>query len=409
MAIRTGWSRYVLMLMLVPVRKASTVASHEISLLQSFASSMDGQFSAQKNGMMLGAECYTAPLTASGYLKIRKQRSNTQVECFLRRIVNSLGKSITDDRYFSDVFVPHHSDGKGVRAFASLMKTLNSAPWVGPAPSQNRTRVCVVTPTALDFDKYRILDWIAYHKLLGVDCFLLILDPGKQNMSDGLVTSVRRKLLRSSMVTVLEVPFHHSVRNHALVRFPADAKYLVAMDVDEYLVPNRDQLRPCSTSVNGSAWIPRILAEHFEGSFGIYVKRYNYGPNGWTRRPPYEKSPEIKFFNRRVVKHHHRPKYIVDVEQVFRFNLSFDRHGPMDFHSVDVPLDAMPMKTVNDNTLSINHYVSASVEECMLKSSAGSHLRADRAKDCQDEEDTVVDNVLAGWSDCTRRERNKLF
>eukprot|EP00928_Gymnodinium_smaydae_P094362 TRINITY_DN7914_c0_g1_i1.p1 TRINITY_DN7914_c0_g1~~TRINITY_DN7914_c0_g1_i1.p1 ORF type:complete len:409 (+),score=41.01 TRINITY_DN7914_c0_g1_i1:56-1282(+) len=408
MAFRAHSSRCMLMLVLLLVGEAPTVASHKVSLLQSYARSVNGRSSLEKTSVMLQADCYSASLDASGYSKIKEKRSNAEMECFVRRIVNSLGKNIENDQHFSDVFIPSHSGRKGRHGYASLMKTLNSARWVGSAPSSNRTRVCIMTPTALDFDKYRILDWIAYHKLLGVDCFLLILDPGKQNMSDALVSSVRQKLLRSSLVTVLEVPFEHTVRNHALVRFPADAKYLVAMDVDEYLVPNREHFRPCSVSVNDANWIPRILAKHIRGSFGLYVGRYNYGPNGWERRPPYEKSPEMNFFNKRVPWHTRRPKYIVDVEHVLRFNMSFNRHGPMDFHTVYVPPEAVPMKEEDDDILSINHYVSASVEECMLKASAGDHLR-NRAHDCNDDHSTVVDNVLVGWSDCTRIERDRLF
>eukprot|EP00928_Gymnodinium_smaydae_P075503 TRINITY_DN5852_c0_g1_i1.p1 TRINITY_DN5852_c0_g1~~TRINITY_DN5852_c0_g1_i1.p1 ORF type:complete len:415 (+),score=11.18 TRINITY_DN5852_c0_g1_i1:66-1310(+) len=405
-----GCTRCVLIFVALLFSKALSVVLREASLLQSDKPAVDSRpFTKKASGTLHGYNCYTAPLNALGYSKINKQRSDAEMECFARRLANSLGKHVKNERYFSDVLIPHHSGRKATRGFVSLMKTLKSASWVGRTPSQKRTRVCIVTPTALDFDKYRILDWIAYHKLLGVDCFILILDPSKQDLSDRTVSSVRHELMRSSMVTVLEAgPFDLSLRNHALVRFPADAKYLVAMDVDEYLVPNRRGLRPCNGSVDATLMIPRLLKEHCQGSFGLYVNRYNYGPNGWKRRPPYEKFPELTFFDTRADHHHRNGKYIVDVEEVLRHNLSFSKSGPMSAHWVDVPPNAVSMKEPDDSILSVNHYVSASVEECMLKASAGSHLR-DRAHDCTDGAHAIVDKVLAGWSECTRHERNRLF
>ena len=39
-----------------------------------------------------------------------------------------------------------------------------------------RCSLCIACPVALDFERTRILDWIAYHEMSGVDCFILVLD-----------------------------------------------------------------------------------------------------------------------------------------------------------------------------------------------------------------------------------------
>eukprot|EP00928_Gymnodinium_smaydae_P078088 TRINITY_DN616_c0_g1_i3.p1 TRINITY_DN616_c0_g1~~TRINITY_DN616_c0_g1_i3.p1 ORF type:complete len:960 (+),score=90.58 TRINITY_DN616_c0_g1_i3:66-2945(+) len=359
--------------------------------------------------VLLPGVCASASLNAAGYAKVVQMRSNAEMGCFVRRIAKSLGKEIKDDRQFFEQFLPHHSGTNSSRGFQSLIDALRVAPWIGNRPWSNRSRVCIGTTTALNFDKHRILDWIAYHKLLGVDCFLLILDPEKQDLTDRTVSSVRQNLLLNPMVTVVEAPFNHTIRDLALKRVPSDAKYLVAMDVDEYLVPKRSTLKHCNESSNHRTLIPEILAKHCRGCFGIYLNRYNYGTSGWDRQPPYEQSPEIAFFHMRENHAHKRGKFIVDVDEVLRYNLSFGDHGPLNFHSVDVPSHAVPMLEASDEILSINHYVTASSEECMNKALNGTHLRRDRWMDCKRNHDEIVDEVLVGWSECTRSSRNMIF
>ena len=47
--------------------------------------------------------------------------------------------------------------------------------WLSPVLAEPR-EFCVTCPVALDWETYNILDWIAFHTLLGVDCFVLFID-----------------------------------------------------------------------------------------------------------------------------------------------------------------------------------------------------------------------------------------
>eukprot|EP00928_Gymnodinium_smaydae_P019695 TRINITY_DN1756_c0_g1_i2.p1 TRINITY_DN1756_c0_g1~~TRINITY_DN1756_c0_g1_i2.p1 ORF type:complete len:353 (+),score=21.95 TRINITY_DN1756_c0_g1_i2:131-1060(+) len=269
----------------------------------------------------------------------------------------------------------------------------------------SRTRACIAVQVALDLEKKYILDWIAWHKLLGIDCFLFTMDPDRQNMTDGLVSSVQQALLSSPMVKMVTVPYGRHAPKHLLDIAPADAKYVFFFDIDEYLVPNRTALQPCNSTVNGITKITELLSDHVKGSLGLYLNRYNYGPSGWEHPPPYREHPEIAFYNQRSKNKHDRGKYVVDLEEV-------NSAGPESFHWRSHVLDdenaTVPMKMPDDQILSLNHYVSRSVEECEFRLNYALNFRS-RAKDCQAGKYTVVDDVLAGWSDCVRNERATLF
>jgi hypothetical protein len=50
----------------------------------------------------------------------------------------------------------------------------------GPAPN----KICIAALFGLDHEKKRILDWIAYHNLIGVDCFVLFHDRRRSNVGE---------------------------------------------------------------------------------------------------------------------------------------------------------------------------------------------------------------------------------
>ena len=67
--------------------------------------------------------------------------------------------------------------------------------------------LCMGCPVALDFERDHILSWVAYHHLLGVDCFVLLLDMRRTHLSDESTLSVHRQL--KSLPALIElVPFN---------------------------------------------------------------------------------------------------------------------------------------------------------------------------------------------------------
>ena len=63
---------------------------------------------------------------------------------------------------------------------AISMLQLNSSQFFDTRQRQ----LCIMCPVALDFEHHRLLDWIAYHHLLGADCFVFLLDAGMMGLAE---------------------------------------------------------------------------------------------------------------------------------------------------------------------------------------------------------------------------------
>jgi len=301
-------------------------------------------------------------------------------------------------------------------------------------------RVCLSSPTALDFDKHRVLDWIAYHNVHGIDCFLLFLDVEKSNFSDPLTLDVYKKLISSSMVTVINGTLGTMV-NGIRVRtvdksarlggavslsdarsiLPKDVAYLGLVDIDEYLVANR--LQESSTNRTASYQIPQILEDQVgsQSKMGVYLNRWTYGSSGWMDLPPYEKAPEFTFFTKRGSEPHSRGKFIINFPLARKYKVHFaESHGQ---HELPLEADEPQMVSTSDAVLSINHYMVASLKECRLKAEGaerdsysgsdvfeGGYSRPSRARECKPGlYSEVEDSILARWAVPTREKRATLF
>lgn len=148
---------------------------------------------------------------------------------------------------------------------------------------------CISCPVGLDFEAMHILDWVAYHHLLGVDCFLLLIDMLRTNLSKPATLNAYNALRRaSSLVGMIEVEAseHHisgiaagflsALRLDLGVHAP---RYFSYIDADEYLVVHEPEERqayePCPSAprctravlrrdANGSTCGARMVASASE-------------------------------------------------------------------------------------------------------------------------------------------------
>lgn len=150
------------------------------------------------------------------------------------------------------------------------------------SPALRGKQLCIACPFALDFEAAHVQSWVAYHTLLGVDCFLLLLDMRTTDLS--------RQSTRRSYESLLRVPsiialYHANFTEHAALherlaealaaevpsamrmvlgdRAPRYSSYL---DSDEYLVhedaPTQPTLEPCAAA---RSCTPAILAADAHG------------------------------------------------------------------------------------------------------------------------------------------------
>ena len=106
-----------------------------------------------------------------------------------------------------------------------------------------RRKLCLVSPLALDFEHKHFLDRIAYHNLLGVDCFICLMD-WHRSRSRSAVHAVRQLARRPSLVALvgqesLTNPEHgqaEALSVRSLLRRTKAVEMFGYLDWDEWLV-----------------------------------------------------------------------------------------------------------------------------------------------------------------------------
>jgi hypothetical protein len=206
----------------------------------------------------------------------------------------------------------------------------------------NANKICVTCLYALDFEKRRALDWIAYHNLMGVNCFLLFLDRDRSNMDDPDVKKVYQHLLASPMITLVDagndddrIPKKKDMQDLATL---LGIRYLMTLDGDEFAVleegvpsekitqePLADskgismlgrsgflrsigaQSRDEPQNVRSSNMVsPPNLRTYLEeevnmrGALGVYMHRWDYGTSGFVHAPSLIASPEFAVLSERI-------------------------------------------------------------------------------------------------------------
>lgn len=159
-------------------------------------------------------------------------------------------------------------------------------------------QICVTCPVALRFEKRRVLDWVAYHELIGVDCFILFLDPDAYMENDPEQRLAYQALLGAPNVKLymangkerldsmghFELPYS-LMKGLEVMPSAVRPRFAAYIDVDEFLV-----LRDAPEhSIRGA--LTRML-NSFHGR-GLYLHRWHYGTNGYDSPPSLKDVPEF--------------------------------------------------------------------------------------------------------------------
>jgi len=105
---------------------------------------------------------------------------------------------------------------------------------------------CITCPIGFDLESDKIQDWIAYHNLLGADCFVLFVDTHR-------ISTIEAKLAYRKVASIPNLVHLVNVTKEVkLMKYPAslleclrlnnhtkDVKYLAYMDVDEFITPEK--------------------------------------------------------------------------------------------------------------------------------------------------------------------------
>jgi len=308
-----------------------------------------------------------------------------------------------------------------------------------PAPA----KICLNTIFALNFEKRRILDWIAYHSLMGVDCFLLFHDNERSDVSDPEVRAVYDELVASPVVTMFQAK---SLSDRGRIANTAEwfkffpATYLLVIDVDEFVVIDTPLGQARDTPPNLFDALENDVRVGEKGAVGVYLNRWDYGTGGYTAPPSLVNVPEFgQILERWGAQDRVRPeknlgKMILNLRVGFPIFLSVHEWnhrsgGPMLFpngtamclqecgYSSKTP----PLPTTRQR-ISLNHYATGSLAECVAKAQLSKFSREDRGAECArlhpgTKEHTqlaatdgvAVDKSIVRYADATRNRRADLF
>ena len=151
-----------------------------------------------------------------------------------------------------------------------------------------------------------LTEWIAFHRLVGVDHFILY-DNGSADHPEAVLAP----FLAEGVVTLVPwpVPFHEKAAQRAyadcLERVRGRARWLTCLDIDEFLF------------APGQATLIPVLRE-FESAPGVVVRWQVYGSSGQERA---SSEPVIARFTRRAATNwirNRRTKSIVDPARTLR-------------------------------------------------------------------------------------------
>jgi len=315
--------------------------------------------------------------------------------------------------------------------------------------SKDQRQICATALFALDFEKRRILDWIAYHNLMGVDCFLLFHDHELGDVSDLEARDVYDKLVQSPLVTLLQArKLSDRIIKPKMMQewFSAfSAKYLMPIDVDEFIVLDDGHSSDLSDlQALGEAKSPPDLLRFLEdslmltarGAAGVYLHRWDYGTSGFSFPPSVSEKPEFASLQERWGNsdraHAEEPlgKMILNLASGAYYT---DVHHWRVKSGANVPsmlwpngtqmCDAAcaPRSPTSRQALSLNHYATGSLSECFRKSSSSRLSKHDRP-DCErlhpgtmayaslaSSAGLVEDPVLVKYGAATRKRRRELF
>ena len=225
-----------------------------------------------------------------------------------------------------------------------------------------RLAICAIFKNEAAF----LLEWIAYHRVVGFDHFYLY----DNESTDGGADLIRQSN-QATYVTVTEWPprpgqlpaYRHFIDHHAQA-----CDWVAFIDLDEFLLPLQDR------SV-------RALLDRIPTASAVLVQWRVFGPSGWEQRPEglvidnYIMRTIDAFSANRHVKSIVRCADLLDItDNPHQFRLRADAADPLGRTIPNIPIQETPCH----EGLVINHYQTRSRQDWFEKLGRG---RADTDKE----------------------------
>jgi hypothetical protein len=200
-----------------------------------------------------------------------------------------------------------------------------------------------------------IEEWLEYHILLGVQKFYLY----DNESSDNLV-QILQPYIKAGIVEYKYFPYKRKqilAYNDILEKAKKETYWLAAIDLDEFIVPMKDET------------IPDFLKD-FEQYAGVKINWLVYGSSGerhWRKElviERFKRHEKMDGFVGRCVKTICNPRavYKMDIHEPFYFRFAIavnSSKNAQKFYYMDI-------EQVYDK-IRINHYFTKSYDECLLK------------------------------------------
>ncbi len=203
-------------------------------------------------------------------------------------------------------------------------------------------------------------EWVSFHRAVGVDHFYIYDNGSAIPIKDTLT-----KYIQKHIVTVINFPGRSMQMpsfNHCLQHFGAENKWIGYWDIDEFLVPMKEDN------------IQNVLKD-FENYGGLNVNWRCFGSNGHIKRPEglvienYTMATPDDFVVNLHTKAIVQPKYTVSASgdpHHFRFKPGYN--------AVSEKMEIVPnafSKSFSTQTIQLNHYVNRSLEDFKEKRARG--------------------------------------
>lgn len=242
--------------------------------------------------------------------------------------------------------------------------------WAGPTPPREREQhleadAYLAVCACLGFDAPYLLEWIEFHRLVGVQRFFLYNNGDRDTQREMLAPYVEEGLVVLHDWPVF--PPMMAAHRHCLEHHRDEARWIAFLDTDEFLFS--PTARP----------LPELLAG-YERFPGVGVNWAMFGPGGHRTKPPglviesytqqLDLSPNTKPNRPLQVQPFRRwVKSIVDPHRVVRgvtvHTFVFDSQALVDEN--EYPIRGGVTKSISYSRLRINHYRTKSVEEFLKK------------------------------------------
>jgi O-antigen biosynthesis protein len=206
-----------------------------------------------------------------------------------------------------------------------------------------------------------LLEWIAFHRMIGVDLFVLY-DNGS---SDGGPDLIRRSSFARN-VTLIEWsdrPGQISAYRHFHEHYARDFTWAAFIDLDEFIMP-----------FSGSSIRDILIRKVYEPYADILLNWLIFGPSGHDRRPV---GPVIENFTWRIPEDadaNRHVKSLVRTKDLLSIGTTphiFDCARPTCNARGETVMSYAMQPTACHDVMTINHYFTKSVEEWEFKQRRG--------------------------------------